>query len=74
MFLLSEIFQNRIVGIHVIGPNAGEMIQGFSIALKCGATKEYLDNLIGIHPTNAEVSKQNILKSIRKTKTVRPVG
>lgn len=73
VFLLSEIFQNRILGIHVVGPNAGEMIQGFSIALKCGATKEHLDNLIGIHPTNAEVSKRNMLKSIRKTKTIRPV-
>lgn len=46
---------NRVVGIHVIGPNAGEMIQGFSIALKLGATKTAFDDLIGIHPTNAEI-------------------
>jgi len=46
---------NRIVGMHYLGPNAGEVIQGFGIALKLGATKESLDNLIGIHPTNAEI-------------------
>ena len=45
----------RVIGIHVIGPNAGEIIQGFSIALKLGATKVHFDELIGIHPTNAEV-------------------
>jgi len=46
---------NRIVGMHYLGPNAGEVIQGFGIAFKLGATKESLDNLIGIHPTNAEI-------------------
>lgn len=42
--------------MHVVGPNAGEMIQGFALAFKTGATKEHFDDLIGIHPTNAEVS------------------
>jgi len=46
---------NKVVGIHIIGPSAGEVIQGFSIALKLGATKAHFDNLIGIHPTNAEI-------------------
>lgn len=45
----------RVVGVHVVGPNAGEIIQGFGIALKIGATKEHFDELIGIHPTNAEI-------------------
>jgi thioredoxin reductase (NADPH) len=38
-----------------MGPNAGEMTQGFTLALKMGATKADFDNSIGIHPTCAEV-------------------
>lgn len=45
----------RVLGVHVLGPSAGEMIQGFSIALKLNARKKDFDQLIGIHPTNAEV-------------------
>jgi hypothetical protein len=44
------------VGFHVLGPNAGEVTQGFAAALKCGLTKEQLDSTIGIHPVCAEVS------------------
>lgn len=46
---------HKVVGIHILGPNAGEVVQGFSIALKLGATKSHFDDLIGIHPTNAEI-------------------
>lgn len=46
--------QEHVVGMHFIGPGAGEIIQGFSLALKKGLTKEELDSLIGIHPTAAE--------------------
>jgi len=46
---------HRVYGIHVMGPSAGEIIQGFSIAIKLGATKAHFDQLIGIHPTMAEV-------------------
>jgi len=45
----------RILGMHVLGWNSGEIIQGYGIALKLNATKADLDNLVGIHPTNAEV-------------------
>lgn len=45
----------RVVGFHVLGPNAGEITQGFGIALKLNATKSDFDNLIGIHPTCAEI-------------------
>uniref|UniRef100_A0A2K6F176 Thioredoxin reductase 1, cytoplasmic n=1 Tax=Propithecus coquereli TaxID=379532 RepID=A0A2K6F176_PROCO len=45
----------RVVGFHVLGPNAGEVTQGFAAALKCGLTKKQLDNTIGIHPVCAEV-------------------
>jgi len=45
----------KVVGFHVLGPNAGEITQGFGIGLKLNATKADFDNLIGIHPTCAEV-------------------
>lgn len=44
----------KVVGLHVLAPNAGEVTQGFALALKMGATKAQFDSLIGIHPTNAE--------------------
>eukprot|EP00070_Physeter_catodon_P039429 XP_028346323.1 thioredoxin reductase 1, cytoplasmic isoform X2 [Physeter catodon] len=44
----------RVVGFHVLGPNAGEVTQGFAAALKCGLTKDQLDGTIGIHPVCAE--------------------
>ena len=45
----------KVVGFHYLGPNAGEVTQGFGIALKMGATKADFDSLVGIHPTTAEV-------------------
>ncbi|KFQ58147.1 Thioredoxin reductase 1, cytoplasmic, partial [Pelecanus crispus] len=44
----------RVIGFHVLGPNAGEITQGFAAAIKCGLTKEQLDSTIGIHPVCAE--------------------
>jgi len=44
----------KVLGLHVCGPSAGEMTQGFAVALKCGATKADFDDTVGIHPTNAE--------------------
>lgn len=44
----------KIVGCHVIGPHADEMIQGFAVAIKMGATKADFDNTVAIHPTSAE--------------------
>ena len=41
--------------MHYLGPNAGEVMQGFGLALKLKATKEDLDDLVGIHPTTSEV-------------------
>lgn len=45
---------NKVVGFHYLGPDAGEVTQGFALAIKLGATKEDFDNLVGIHPTCAE--------------------
>ncbi len=54
MKLVVERKTDRVVGIHVVGPDAGEIIQGFAVALKAGATKAVFDATIGIHPTAAE--------------------
>lgn len=45
---------NKIVGLHYAGPNAGEIMQGFAVAMRMGLTKEILDETIGIHPVAAE--------------------
>ena len=44
----------RIVGCHVIGPGADEMIQGFAVAVSMGARKVDFDDTLAIHPTSAE--------------------
>ncbi len=44
----------RIVGLHIIGEGADEMLQGFAVAIKMGATKADFDNTVAIHPTSAE--------------------
>lgn len=46
--------KEKVVGIHVLGPNAGEIIQGLAVAIRCGVTKEHFDDCVGIHPTYAE--------------------
>ena len=46
--------EERVVGFHFVGPNAGEVTQGFALAVKLGAKKTDFDNLLGIHPTDAE--------------------
>uniref|UniRef100_A0A3P8UBB1 Thioredoxin reductase 1, cytoplasmic n=1 Tax=Amphiprion percula TaxID=161767 RepID=A0A3P8UBB1_AMPPE len=46
----------RVVGLHVMGPNAGDILQGFVTAMKCGLTKHQLDATVGIHPGAAQVS------------------
>ena len=46
--------EEKVVGIHAIGLGSDEMIQGFAVALKMGATKSDLDNTVAIHPTSEE--------------------
>ena len=45
---------NRVIGMHLLSPNAGEIIQGFSVAFNLGVTKDQLDDTVAIHPTVAE--------------------
>lgn len=54
MKLIVDDATDRVVGVHMMGPDAGEIIQGIGIALKAGATKATFDSTIGIHPTAAE--------------------
>ncbi len=46
--------QEKIVGCHIIGPGADEMLQGFAVAIRMGATKKDFDDTVAIHPTSAE--------------------
>ena len=45
---------DKVLGVHMVGSDAGEIIQGIAIAIKAGATKAVFDQTIGIHPTSAE--------------------
>jgi glutathione reductase (NADPH) len=54
MKLIVDDASDRVIGVHMVGPEAGEIIQGIAIALKAGATKSIFDQTIGIHPTAAE--------------------
>lgn len=44
----------KVFGLHYAGPNAGEVMQGYAVAMRMGLTKDVLDRTIGIHPTVAE--------------------
>jgi glutathione reductase (NADPH) len=54
MKLVVDKASDRVVGCHMVGPDAGEIVQGLAVALKCGATKAQFDATVGIHPTAAE--------------------
>ena len=54
MKLVVDAKTDRVVGCHMLGPDAPEIIQGIAIAIKCGATKKQFDATVGIHPSAAE--------------------
>lgn len=54
MKMIVDRASQRVLGIHVLGPDAAEIVQGFAVAVKMGATKAQLDATIGIHPSAAE--------------------
>ncbi len=54
MKLVVETQSDRVVGLHMVGDHAGEVVQGFAVAIKMGATKAQFDATLGIHPTAAE--------------------
>ena len=54
MKLVVDRATDRVLGVHMVGADAPEIVQGFAVALKCGATKAQFDATVGIHPTAAE--------------------
>jgi len=54
MKLLVQASSGKVVGLHVVGMDAPEIVQGFAVAIKSGLTKQQFDETIGIHPTAAE--------------------
>jgi glutathione reductase (NADPH) len=52
--LIVDTDTDRVVGCHMVGDHAAEIIQGIAIAIKAGATKANFDQTLGIHPTIAE--------------------
>jgi glutathione reductase (NADPH) len=52
--VLVDVASDRVLGMHMLGAEAGEIIQGFATAMNCGLTKAQLDATVGIHPTVAE--------------------
>ena len=54
MKLIVDQKSDRVVGLHMVGPDSPEIAQGFAVAMKAGATKAQFDSTVGIHPTAAE--------------------
>lgn len=62
--ICNKLDQERVVGLHVAGPNAGEITQGYAVALKLRATKKDFDMTVGIHPTCSEsFTTMNVTKA-----------
>ena len=56
MKLIVRRSDDRVVAAHMVGPDAGELIQGIAVAIVAGATKRDFDATVGIHPTAEELS------------------
>ena len=54
MKLVVDRASDRVLGLHMVGPDACEIVQGFAVAIKCRATKAQFDSTLGIHPSSAE--------------------
>jgi len=54
MKLLVDKKDDKVIGAHMVGESAGEILQSIAVAIQCGATKAHFDKTIGIHPTAAE--------------------
>jgi len=67
--LVNKLDNNRVIGFHFLGPHAGEVTQGYSVAFNMGATKEDFFNTVGIHPTCSEV-----IVTLKQTKKDSPEG
>lgn len=54
MKLIVDRESDKVLGLHMVGPDAAEIVQGFAVAIKAGATKKQFDATVGIHPSSAE--------------------
>ncbi|VAW04091.1 Glutathione reductase [hydrothermal vent metagenome] len=54
MKMIIQKSTDRVIGVHIIGPDSAEIIQGIAIAMKCGATKAQFDATVAVHPSSAE--------------------
>jgi glutathione reductase (NADPH) len=54
MKLITVGEEEKVIGCHIIGDGADEMLQGFAVAIRMGATKSDFDDTVAIHPSNAE--------------------
>jgi glutathione reductase (NADPH) len=54
MKLIVDDASDQVIGLHMVGDDAGEIVQGFAVAIRAGATKQDFDRTVGIHPTAAE--------------------
>lgn len=52
--IVNKADDERVVGLHIVGEGSAEILQGFGVAIKMGATKKDLDSCVAIHPTSAE--------------------
>jgi thioredoxin reductase (NADPH) len=52
--IVDKTQNNKVIGIHFVGPNAGEVMQGYGVAMKKGITYKTLSDTVGIHPTSSE--------------------
>ena len=69
MKIVVDTASQRVVGLHMVGPEAAEIIQGLAVAVKMGATKAQFDATVGIHPTAAEefvTMRQKFVQSTAK--------
>lgn len=53
--LCNKLDDERVVGLHILGPNAGEITQGYAVGMRLGAKKKDFDATTGIHPTVSEI-------------------
>ncbi|KAK9902162.1 hypothetical protein WJX75_006422 [Coccomyxa subellipsoidea] len=67
MKILVAADSDLVVGVHLVGPDCSEIIQGFAVALKMGVTKKQLDSVVGVHPSSAEelVTMRTATRQIR---------
>jgi glutathione reductase (NADPH) len=68
MKLVVDARSDRVLGCHMLGPDAPEIVQGLAVAIKCGATKRQFDQTVGIHPSAAEEFVTMREKTVRPAK------